>query len=88
MLLQEEDVFEDISSKKAQELIMKGVRPSFYPEVWNSTDPSDVAMKEAMIMCHQHDPRTRATARKVSDYLVEKLEQLDPGRVAQWENSR
>jgi serine/threonine protein kinase len=84
-LLQGEEVFQDVKSKQAQKLIMEGIRPSFYPEVWNSTDPIDMVIKEAMIKCHQHKSTERATAREVSNLLKAKLEELDPGRTATWE---
>lgn len=80
----EETPFEDEDSKKVRKLVMKGVRPSVYVDVWNSTDPIVQSLKEAMIMCHEQDPVKRATAREVETHLKSKLEELDPGRLRSW----
>lgn len=37
-----------------------------------------------MYMCHEQDPKVRATARAVEGYLKGELEQLDPGRLEKW----
>ena len=64
MLLQEEWPFQDVETdKEAQELVVNGVRPSFDEAVWNSTDAVDLALKEAMILCHQQNVTRRASAR-------------------------
>ena len=86
MLLQTDEPFSDIEeSKKAQALILKGIRPSIYEDVWNSDDPAIQAIKTAMIMCHEHDPKKRATARQVEAYLKQKLEEIEPGKLFEWE---
>lgn len=78
MLLQEEWPFLDMKPEKARNLIKEGYRPSFDAEIWNSTDPVDKALKEAMIMCHEQNPKERATARQVETFLKGKLRELDP----------
>lgn len=69
MLLQRDWPFSDVEEKKAQNLVRQGARPSFDAEVWNSPNPIDIAIKEAMIMCHEQDPSNRATARQIEAYL-------------------
>jgi serine/threonine protein kinase len=83
-LLQEEVPFADEKAKDVPDLVMDGVRPSIYYDVWNSTDPIVQALKEAMIMCHEHEPEERATAREVEVYLKSKLDEFDPGRLREW----
>jgi serine/threonine protein kinase len=83
-LLQEELPFQDTRSKSVPDLVMKGVRPSIYYDIWNSTDPIVMALKEAMIMCHEGEPEDRASARQVEVYLKSKLEEFDPGRLKEW----
>jgi hypothetical protein len=51
------------------DLVIKGVRPAIYYDVWNSTDPIIMALKEAMIMCHEGDPQDRASSREVEVFL-------------------
>lgn len=69
MLLQRDWPFSDVDEKEAQKLVKDGYRPSFDASVWNSTDPVDTALKEAMLMCHEQKPEARATARQVEIFL-------------------
>jgi serine/threonine protein kinase len=85
MLLQEEWPFQGVNVEEAQKQVMEGVRPTFYKDIWDSTHPIDVALKEAMMMCHAQKPSERATARQVEQYLIAVLEKVDPGRLAQWQ---
>ena len=78
MLLQEEWPFFDVPLEHAYELVKNGTRPSIYEDIWYSTDPIDVTLKEAMIMCHEHKPERRVSARTVERYLVNKMRHLDP----------
>ena len=84
MLLQGVEPFYELESKEAQKLVMKGVRPTIFENVWNSTDPVDQTLIEAMIMCHVHRPEDRATARQVEAYLKAQMQKLDPGRLEEW----
>jgi hypothetical protein len=43
-----------------------------------------MALKEAMIMCHEGEPKDRASARDLEVYLKSKLEEFDPGRLKEW----
>lgn len=78
MLLQKEWPFMDVDEKEARKLVKQGYRPSFDTEVWNSTDPVDQALKEAMFMCHEQEPEDRASAQQIETYLKEKLLELFP----------
>jgi hypothetical protein len=84
MLLQSEWPFSDVTTHEAKKLVKDGYRPSFYADIWNSTDPVDQALKEAMFMCHEQESSERATARQVENYLKKKLFELDPGRLSEW----
>jgi hypothetical protein len=84
MLLQGEYPFADIEADEAQKLVIQGHRPTFYIDVWNSTDPVDKAIKAIMIRCHEQDPLLRPSSRDVALYLSSFLNQVDPGRIEQW----
>jgi hypothetical protein len=84
MLLQGEYPFEDTDADKAQQLVVEGHRPSIYYDVWNSTDPVDLALKSIMIRCHEQDPGDRPSAREIEIYFKEMVRELDPGRLEMW----
>lgn len=77
MLLQEEYPFHGMDSEEAQALVMNGHRPSFYLDIWNSTDPVIQALKSIMIQCHEQDPNDRPSAREVEMYLKTIVRQYD-----------
>jgi serine/threonine protein kinase len=83
-LLQGQAAFRGIASKEAAELVMKGVRPAIYEDIWNSTDPVVSSLKDAMIMCHEHDPEKRTTARHVENFLKGAMRKYDPGQLEKW----
>ena len=87
MLLSGEWPFDDISEDNTMDKVMKGIRPSVYEDIWNSTDPVDQVLKDAMIMCHEQEPNDRATARQVERFLKENMEKLDPGRLEKWRDA-
>ena len=39
---------------------------------------------EAMRMCHVQDPKKRASAREVENFLKERIKQLSPGKLEEW----
>ena len=80
----EEWPFKGVPEKKAQKALMEGRRPKLYTDIYNSTEPVVVAIREAMYMCHEQDPVERATSRAVETYLKSQLEDLDPGRLDEW----
>uniref|UniRef100_A0A7S2YMF7 Protein kinase domain-containing protein n=1 Tax=Entomoneis paludosa TaxID=265537 RepID=A0A7S2YMF7_9STRA len=84
MLLQKQWPFQEENTKEAQRMVKHGYRPSFYEDVWNSTDPYTVALKTAMLRCHQQDPRDRPTASELAYFLKQKLDGLEPGLIASW----
>ena len=85
LLLQEEWPFRDKTADEAKELVKAGHRPTFYVDVWNSPDPIDQALKEAMIMCHEQNSTIRASAREVEEFLMQKIRELDdPGQLEKW----
>lgn len=84
MLLQNEYPFGDVDADEAQQSIIEGRRPSFYLDIWNSTDPVIVALKSIMILCHEQEPKDRPSARYVVSFLKSKLRELDPGRLELW----
>jgi hypothetical protein len=87
MLLMSEWPFQDVTTDEAKMSVMKGQRPSFYVDIWNSTDPVEMALRDAMFMCHEQEPEDRSTARQVENSLKAKLRELDPGRLEQWGHS-
>ena len=84
ILLMDEWPFKGVQSNRAQEKIAAGERSRLYRDIYESTDPIIVALKTAMMMCHEQDPTVRATAREVEAYLKERLEIIDPGCLATW----
>jgi serine/threonine protein kinase len=84
MLLQGDWPFYDVPQETAMELVKNGTRPSVYMDVWFSTDPIDVALKEAMMMCHEQNATERASARMIEQYLLSIMKQLDYLQLAAW----
>jgi hypothetical protein len=87
MLLMSEWPFQDVTTEEAKTSVKKGQRPSFYVDIWNSTDPVEEALRDVMFMCHEQEPEDRSTARQVEIALKAKLRVLDPGRLEQWGQS-
>lgn len=79
--------FRGVPEKKAIKRIKNGKRPVLYIDIWNSTDPPVVALRNAMFMCHEQDPSMRASSREIETYLMEELEKIDPGRLDTWPNA-
>ena len=77
--------FYGLSSSKVYKNVGSGIRPNVSQEIAESPDPSLQALKKAMEMCFVHNQYERPSARDVEVYLKEKLEELDPGRIAAWE---
>ena len=84
MLLQGDWPFYDVPQQVAMELVKNGTRPSVYADIWFSTDPVDVALKEAMIMCHEQNATERATARTIEEYLIRAMRKLDSEQLQAW----
>jgi hypothetical protein len=84
ILLMDTWPFRGVQTKRAQEKMKAGERPPLYKDVAESTHPIDMALKKAMMMCHERDPKVRSTAREVETFLRTKMEEIDPGRLATW----
>ena len=84
MLLQGDWPFYDVPQEMATELVKNGTRPSVYSDLWFSTDPVDIALKEAMIMCHEQNATERASARTVEQYLINVMRQFDYSQLEAW----
>jgi len=65
-------------------MIVEGYRPSFYEDVWNSTDPYDMALKDAMLKCHEQSPDDRPTALELANWMKRQLNHLEPSPVDDW----
>ena len=87
MLLQEKHPFSHVPFEEASNKVMNGIRPPLSTDILNSTDPIVNAFKEAMVLCHTHDPTERITARGMERFLKDKLELYDPGRLKEWGES-
>ena len=76
--------FDDLEDEQAQKEVMDGHRPSFAVDVWNSTDPIVQSLKSAMFVCHEQDPKIRATAREVEAMLLRETRRRDPEALKRW----
>lgn len=83
-ILQGEWPFEDDHSADAVAKVVNGTRPAIYNDLWYSEDPVNIALKEAMILCHTHDPLERPSARYIESFFLLKMQEIDPGRLEQW----
>lgn len=68
--------FAEYSEDRAQRHVARGDRPALSDELFNSTDPSDVAFVRAMEMCYEQLPEKRASAREVATFLDGALEAI------------
>jgi len=68
--------FEAEESEDAQELIIAGERPAIPISFQSSTNPFDRAMIKAIEMCWIHEPKKRASARQVQQFITAELERL------------
>ena len=68
--------FEKQKSEKARERVMAGERPHIPSSVQNSTDPFDQAMLKAIQMCWIHEPKKRASARQIQEFIIHELQRL------------
>lgn len=84
MLLTEKWPFEDMDENDVKQLVIKGKRPDFPEDIWNSNDTISKTLKEAMILCHEQNSTERASARQVEKLLKEKLMELNPHALVEW----
>ena len=83
-LLQEEYPFQSRTTEEAQKMVIRGLRPDIYFDLWNSTDPVNQALKEGMVCCHQQYPDERCSASELAEFFKQKMRQLDPGQLEKW----
>lgn len=76
-LLTGDDVWSQTPMKEAQKRIRKGELPPISEEIAKSTDPVDVALREAIFdLCYIFDPKERAKAGDVAAFLQKKMSEL------------
>jgi len=68
--------FEKEKSKKAQKRIQAGERPKIPISIRDSTDPFDQTMLKAIEMCWIQDPKKRASARQIQQFITSELQRL------------
>mmetsp|Transcript_42420 Transcript_42420/g.47915 ORF Transcript_42420/g.47915 Transcript_42420/m.47915 type:complete len:567 (-) Transcript_42420:88-1788(-) len=68
--------FEKEKSKKAQKRIQAGERPEIPISIRNSTNPFDQTMLKAIDMCWIQDPKKRASARQIQEFITSELQRL------------
>lgn len=68
--------FEELSSKKAQKMIINGKRPPLNETFTNSSDPATIALIKAMEMSWVQEVEKRASAREVENFLDSTLIEL------------
>ena len=54
---------------EVREELIRGQFPPLKEIYRNSKDPNVLAIKEAMVMCHEPNPNKRSTAREVAQFL-------------------
>jgi serine/threonine protein kinase len=60
--------------------VERGVLPYIPPEIRQSNDPEEVAIRDAMLRCYTFDPSKRPSARFVARYLQQQLHRLEAAR--------
>ena len=75
-LLMDIKVFDKVPAKKVQKNVLGGLRPPLNDAIKQSSNPVDIALVHAMDMCFKQDPKERASAKYVSDYLQTELQNL------------
>ena len=72
-LLTDLDPWEETTESNAQQLVLKGKRPEVPQVKAQSVDFVDMALREVMYLCWEHDPAKRPRARNVANFLSKKL---------------
>ena len=78
-ILTDQEPWEEVSEKKAQAAVVKGVRPEVPQIIEDSSDPVDKAIRNVMYKCWKHKANDRPRAREVADYLAKQLSELNVG---------
>ena len=72
-------VWKELKKNKAQQSVIDGKLPRISSVILNSTDPVDVLLMKARDMCYVYDPKKRASARQVANFLHEGWKKLSAG---------
>jgi serine/threonine protein kinase len=60
--------------------VEKGILPHIPPDILESKDPEEAAIRDAMLRCYTFDPAERPSARSLADRLQEELGRLESER--------
>jgi hypothetical protein len=69
--------FEHEKPKEIFKKVIEGKRPAIPPQILNTTDPYDQTMLKAIEMSWIHDPKERASARQIQEYILSALKRLN-----------
>ena len=69
--------FEALKESKAKRRVKRGERPLVEDKILSNNITETKVLLQAMNMCWTQDPKERATARQVENYLNEELEKLN-----------
>jgi hypothetical protein len=65
-----EDLYKEKNTDAVSKHIVRGDRDALSTELWESTDPIDVAIRTAMNMSWVHDWRERSSAKDIARFLL------------------
>ena len=66
----------NLSWKQSGKELMAGRRSTYPEHIRDSSDPSHIAIKEALSMCWTQRWQDRPSARFISDYLIRELKEI------------
>lgn len=74
-LLSGHEPFDHLNRIKAERQVRKGLPLPLDESIRNSSHPFDMAVKQAILMCHIRDPSQRPDAQKVAAFLEHALDE-------------
>ena len=75
-ILTREWPFQDEMRWEAIDKVKKGITPTISDKFWNSTDPSDLTLIQAIQMSWEYDPVQRISSMKLRDFLLEEIQRI------------